>query len=78
MTASPPRPEIPGLAPRLRDRIRPLARRRHRRALVTILAILLVAALVVTVRGMAGPSRRRRPRPAPPTMGSTSGRRASS
>jgi levanase len=57
MTASPPRPEIPGLAPRLRDRIRPLARRRHRRALVTILAILLVAALVVTVRGMTGADR---------------------
>jgi levanase len=56
MTASPPSPEIPGLAPRLPDRLRPLLRR-HRRTLITIAAILLVAALVVTVRGMTGADR---------------------
>ncbi|AWF99400.1 glycoside hydrolase family 32 protein [Clavibacter michiganensis] len=56
MTASPSRPPAADVAPRLRDRIRPLARR-HRRALITIVAILLVAALVVAVRGITGADR---------------------
>ncbi|MWJ80791.1 glycosyl hydrolase family 32, partial [Clavibacter michiganensis subsp. michiganensis] len=56
MTASPSRPPAAGLARRVRDRIRPLAHR-HRRALVVAVAILLVAALVVAVRGVTGADR---------------------
>ncbi|WP_043671772.1 glycoside hydrolase family 32 protein [Clavibacter michiganensis] len=56
MTAAPPRPEIPRPAPRLLDRIRPLARR-HRRALVTVVAILVITALVLAVRGITGADR---------------------
>jgi len=52
--ASAPAPA--GVAPRLPDRIRALARR-HRRALVTVVAILVVAALVVAVRGILGADR---------------------
>jgi levanase len=56
VTASPSRPPAAGVAPRLRDRILPLARR-HRRALVVAVAILLVAVLVVAVRGITGADR---------------------
>ncbi|MFD2339997.1 glycoside hydrolase family 32 protein [Clavibacter tessellarius] len=49
-------PPVAGVALRLRDHIRSLARR-HRRALVTVVAILVVAALVVAVRGIMGPDR---------------------
>ncbi|MBD5381816.1 GH32 C-terminal domain-containing protein [Clavibacter sepedonicus] len=56
MTASPSRPPAAGPARRVRDRVRLLARR-HPRALIVIVAILLVAALVVAVRGITGADR---------------------